>query len=201
MRNRFLSVGLLSLLVFGMHGVSDLSTAYAEKKPLKTVEAVDLQRYMGKWYEIAAIPMYFERQCKTDATAEYTLLPDQQVKVDNSCQIDSGERSYSEGRAKVVDPETNAKLKVTFLHFLGWRYIASGDYWITALDKDYQYAIVGHPSRKYGWILSRKPQMDSQTLQALSKELMAQGYDTCKFLITPQTGGLEIKKPLCKTVN
>jgi apolipoprotein D and lipocalin family protein len=172
----------------------------ADAPPLKTVPLVDLERYMGRWYEIAAIPMFFERDCTANTTADYTLLPGGMVKVVNGCETVKRQRIFSEGRARVVDPKTNAKLKVTFLNVLGWRFIAGGDYWITALAPDYSHAIVGHPSRKYAWILARQPQLSKETLQALKSSLTLQGYDPCRLMIMPQAGGLQKRQSLCEVV-
>jgi len=178
--------------------------AFAETPaPPKTVESVDLDRYTGKWYEIAAMPMLFERKCVADATAEYTKLATGEISVFNSCAQANGQRQSAAGQAKVVDPKTNAKLEVSFLSlpFLGWQYWTSGDYWIIGLAPDYSTAIVGDPTRKYGWLLSRTPKLSMDTLKSLSKIIEERGYNPCDFIITPQTGGLAIKQPLCVTVN
>lgn len=170
--------------------------------PLTTVDHVDLTRYVGKWHEIASIPQFFQRKCVSDTTAEYQILPDQKIRVYNSCTTKEGERIYSEGRAKVVDPLTNAKLKVTFSH-LGDRYfyLLGGKYWIIDLDTNYNYAIVGHPSRKYGWILARDPALSENTLRELHRSLKERSYDTCAFIITPQKGGATAKARLCDVYN
>lgn len=200
MREQLFGIGLaLSLVSLVLAGFSWLPCR-AENHPVKTVSSVDLQRYMGKWYEIAVIPMFFERKCVGNATANYALLPDGLVKVTNSCDVANGKRMMAEGRGKVMDPKTNAKLKVTFLHLLGWRWFAGGDYWITGLDPEYSYAIIGHPKRKYGWILSRTPMLSKETLQQLSKQLEEQGYDPCDFDMTVQKAGLDTRQPLCKVV-
>lgn len=177
--------------------------ASAQKlEPPKTVEKVDLTQYVGKWYEIAAIPMFFERKCVANTTAEYTPQEDGNIGVDNSCQMENGNRQHSTGLARVVDPKTNAKLEVSFLSLpgLGYQFWASGDYWILDLAMDYSTAIVGHPTRNYGWILSRTPNLPTDRLKALAIKLKQQNYDPCKFIITPQTGGLTIKQPLCEAV-
>lgn len=173
------------------------SVENAAKQPLQTVQHVDLNRYMGQWYEIAAIPMFFERRCVAGAMAQYRLLPDGMVEVVNSCQTKSGERISSTGRARVVDSKTNAKLKVTFLNLLGWRFWAGGDYWIVDLDPDYQVALIGHPDRRYAWILSRTTALPPETLTRLQQVLRAKGYDPCRLMTMPQQGGLNAKRPLC----
>lgn len=194
--NRRLAILLVGLFLLGV--VSAMS--YAATQPVQTVESVNLERYMGKWYEIAAIPMFFERKCIGNTTAIYSLLPDGLVKVTNSCDVAKGKRMMAEGRGRVMDAKTHAKLKVTFWHFLGWRWIVGGDYWIIDLAPDYSYAIVGHPSRKYGWILSRVPVLPKETLQRLATHLKAQGYNACNFSMIPQKGGLNTRQPLCRVV-
>jgi apolipoprotein D and lipocalin family protein len=183
----------------GLAGGLLLAGAFAmAAAPLKTVDNVDLDRYMGRWYEIAAMPMYFQRECKANTTADYTLLSNGTVQVVNGCDTGKSKRIFATGRAKVMDKQTNAKLKVTFINFLGWRYIAGGDYWITVLAPDYSYAVVGHPARKYGWILAREPLLSRTTLQEILATLKAQGYDPCRFIAKPQPGGLNSPQSLCE---
>ena len=169
------------------------------ERQLIPVEHVDLTRYQGKWYEIASIPQFFQRKCTRNTTAEYTLLPiDNLMKVYNACTIKNGTTISSEGRAKPVDA-TNAKLNVTFAKlFDKYLFWFSGKYWIVYLEPNYQYAIVGHPTRDYGWILSRTPDLAPDTLKELTHYLKVTGYDPCRFYTTPQEGGLQTKKSLCK---
>jgi len=148
--------------------------------PLRTVDRVDLQRYVGTWYEIATIPASFQKGC-VGVTATYTLRPDGDVDVVNTCRkerLDGPERS-ARGKAWSVDP-SNAKLEVQFF----WPFY--GDYWVIDLGNDYEYAVVGHPSREYLWILSRKPSMDEATYQAILGRLREQGYDLSRIERTPQ---------------
>lgn len=144
------------------------------------VAAVDLNRYMGKWYELAKIPNRFQRKCAGNTTAEYTLRPDGTVLVVNSCLDNEEKRVIAKGIGKVTDPLTNAKLKVSFVHFIGMHFFW-GDYWILGLDKDYHYAVVGVPSRKYGWILCRRPELSSAEWTAVEAVLRSQGYHSEDF--------------------
>jgi apolipoprotein D and lipocalin family protein len=148
----------------------------ANKPPLETVVSVDLQRYLGKWYEIASYPAWFQKGC-TAATAEYALLPNGRIRVVNRCRKGDpdGPVKEAEGQAEVVDQQTNAKLKVWFF----WPF--KGDYWIIDLDENYQWAVVGEPSRKYLWILSRTPEMDNALYRQITAELPAKGYDAQKL--------------------
>lgn len=150
--------------------------------PLKTVPHVDLSRYLGTWYEIATIPQRFQRGCVA-VTATYSLRPDGDITVVNACRRDSlnGKPKSVTGKAWVTDKSTNAKLKVRFF----WPF--SGDYWIIELDSShYQYAVVGHPGRKYLWILGRRPQMDEALYQDLLSRIAAHGYDLSAIKRTPQ---------------
>jgi apolipoprotein D and lipocalin family protein len=140
------------------------------------VASVDLNRYMGKWYEIAKIPNRFQKKCVRGTTAEYNLRKDGTVMVVNSCLDHNGKQIMAKGIAKVIDPVTNAKLQVSFVRILGVN-LFWGDYWILGLDSDYQYAIVGVPNRKYGWILGRKPELSGKRWVAVKNILKNQGYE------------------------
>ena len=139
---------------------------------LQVVPYVDIERYLGKWYEIALYPNWFEKGCFR-STAFYEKLKDGQIKVTNQCRMHSPEGKLNEaiGYAKIADNKTNAKLKVQFF----WPF--KGDYWIIDLDKNYQYAIISEPDRQYLWILSRFPNMDTQTLETLKKKIRSKGFD------------------------
>lgn len=175
----------------------ELASAQTELPPVTTVNFVDLKQYLGNWYEIAAIPQFFEKHCVGNTTADYSLTPNGSISVVNSCDRSDGKLSVARGRAKVVDHRSNSKLKVTFVHVLGWQFIFGGDYWILAIGDHYSYAVVGSPNRKYAWILSRTPSMAPEQLSEVSLALKNQGFDTCKLLSTPQEGGLQEKIPLC----
>jgi len=151
----------------------------------QTVPQVDLQRYAGLWYEIAKIPNRFQKKCAGHTTAEYTLGDDNKIKVVNRCVKEDGSVEEIEGIAKVVDPVSQARLKVSFFRPLGIS-LFWGDYWIIGLGQDYEYAIVGTPNRKYGWILSRKPQLSKDKLEDIFQQLREQGYRPEDFQMTPQ---------------
>jgi apolipoprotein D and lipocalin family protein len=159
------------------------ASARAEGPPPATVESVDLSRYVGLWYEVAKIPNRFQRQCARAVTAEYTLRPDGRIDVLNRCMQADGTASEARGIAKVVDRTTNAKLEVRFVRFLGLQ-LFWGDYWILGLGANYEYAVIGTPNRKYGWILSRTPIIDPATRDAAFATLRAQGYDPADFKMT-----------------
>jgi apolipoprotein D and lipocalin family protein len=150
--------------------------AFSQQKELKTVDYVDLKKYAGLWYEVAKIPNRFQKHCVKETTAKYTLKENGEIEVINSC-IDEDK---TEGVARVVDKKSNAKLEVSFFSILGWRPVW-GDYWIIGLDENYQWAIVGTPNRKYGWILARQPQLDQNTLEKIYSILKEQGYNPKDF--------------------
>ncbi len=149
--------------------------------PLTTVDRVDVGRYLGKWYEIASFPQRFQLGC-TATTATYSLRPDGQIDVLNQCHLETvdGELKVATGRARVVDPVTNARLEVSFFRPF-W-----GDYWIIELEPEYEYAVVGHPGRDYLWILSRTPTMDAARYDAILTRLSEKGYQTERLSRTPQ---------------
>lgn len=149
------------------------------RKTLETVQYVDIEKYMGKWYEIASFPQSFQKGCSC-TTADYDLMENGKVVVVNSCNTPE-KRKVSTGKAWVTDEETNAKLKVQFF----WPF--SGKYWIIDLADDYSYAVVGHPNREYLWILSRTPKMDKQTYDGILERVTAKGFDTSKLTVTDQS--------------
>ncbi len=178
---RKLTTTILGLLAFA--GCGTTTTARLHLPPLATVTSVDLNRYLGTWYEIASFPQRFQRGC-TGTSATYALRSDGQIDVVNRCRKDSldGEEKVARGRARVVDQTTHAKLKVSFFRPF-W-----GDYWIVDLGASYDYAVVGHPSRDYLWILSRTPTMNGATYDAILARLRAQGYEVERLRRTLQAG-------------
>ena len=152
---------------------------------LATVPQVDLDRYVGRWHELARTPNWFQRNCAADVTAEYARRPDGTVAVVNSCRRADGSLDRAEGTARVVDPATNAKLEVAFApEALRWIPAVWGNYWVIELAPDYRYAIVGEPSRTYLWVLSRTPTLDEASWQAIDARIAAAGYDRAKVTRT-----------------
>ena len=150
--------------------------------PLSHVAKVEINRYLGLWYEIARIDHSFQKGCVA-STAQYSLRPDGYIKVVNQCRKNSldGDIASVEGKAWVIDKDTNAWLNVQFF----WPF--QGDYVIIELDEtDYRYAVVGHPSRDYLWILSRTPQMKESIFQSILSRIVAQGYTVERIQRFPQ---------------
>ncbi len=146
-----------------------------ESVPLVTVSSVELERYTGRWYEIAKIPNTFQRQCVSDTTANYFRVADGTITVVNRCRLRDGQFDEARAVARVTDPRSNAKLEVSFFSLLGWRPVW-GDYWILALGSDYEYAVVGEPGRRYGWILARTPALPAATRDTINQRLHDLGY-------------------------
>lgn len=158
-------------------------SVFTQQDQLRTVEKVDLIKYAGVWYEITKIPNRFQKHCVSGTTAEYKLREDGRIDVINSCMDKKDKVDKAEGVARIVDKNTNAKLEVSFFSILGWRPFW-GDYWIIGLDEHYQWVVVGTPNRKYGWVLSRTPQLDNETMDGIFEILKDQGYDPKDFEIT-----------------
>lgn len=196
-----LIAGFLVLLSSGP-SFADEQKAPTAKEPTP-VEDFELDRYLGKWHQLALIPMSFQEQCQKNTTATYSLAEEGLVRVVNRCTTESGEESEAEARARVnEDYGKPSTLEVTFAKLLGyWLWFAAGDYWVIDLDKNYETAIVGHPELTYGWILSRKPAVGIDRYKELAATLKAQGYDTCQFEMSTTPGQTYPEKTkLCDVV-
>lgn len=161
------------------------TTTQAETAAPQAVERIDIQKYAGKWYEIAHLPMYFQRKCTANITAQYSVNADQTIGVLNSCRTANGEIISSEGVAYSQN-QGNSKLKVSFLpKGLRWIPFTKGHYWVLRVDPEYKVALVGGPSHKYLWILSRQPQLDEATYQSYLETAKHYGYDVTKLIKLP----------------
>lgn len=148
----------------------------AVPQPAKSVE---LERYLGRWYEIARYEQGFQRGCQ-GVSANYSLRPNGDIDVLNSCRRPDGRVSEARGRAKIVDTVTNAKLKVSFF---GPFY---GDYWVLDHADDYSWSIVGEGSGRFLWILSREANPGEAKVAELIGRVRAMGYDTSMLIRTVQ---------------
>ncbi|MBK9306559.1 MAG: lipocalin family protein [Nitrospira sp.] len=171
------------LIIVGCAGIES-------RQPLSTVSSVNLARYAGTWYEIARLPMWFQRHC-VDSKAVYAILPNNKVHVHNECVTDSGTLDQVDGVATVVDPTTNAKLSVVFDNFFARLAGPSrdGNYWILELAPDYQVTMVGTPDRRYLWILSRTPNLDMTTYQGLITKAQNLGFPVSRLIKTKRPDG------------
>lgn len=147
--------------------------------PLGQVAQVDVDRYAGRWFEIARFPNNFERGC-AGVTAEYARREDGRLSVVNTCREADGEVRRAVGSARIVDTETNARLKVRF----GAPF--EGDYWVLDRAEDYSWALVGEPSGRFLWMLSRTATISDALKADLTSRLAARGYDTAALEWTVQ---------------
>jgi apolipoprotein D and lipocalin family protein len=158
-----------------------LSACATSHPPLPTVQAVELGRYYGTWYEIARLPNWFQSMCVADTQATYR--PDgKNVSVVNQCRTADGRIEQADGIARIVEGSQGAKLRVSFFRPF------YGDYWILALDPDYRWVLVGEPGRRYAWILARQTALDAATLERLLARAAELGFDRRAFMRTSHTG-------------
>ena len=153
--------------------------------PVQSVAKVDQSRYMGRWYEIARLPNRFQKGC-TGTYTDYSLRDDGQIDVVNSCRNEKdGKLRQAKGRAWVVDPVSNARLKVSFF----WPF--RSEYWVIGLGKEYEYTVVASPNRKYLWILSRAAFMDDDLYAEIVNGVERQGFDVKNILrAIPKSAGI-----------
>lgn len=164
------------------------------------VPRLDLNRYLGRWYEICRLPLKWEDETATDISATYSLNDDGKVKVDNRCFNAEGEPSRSIGEATPVDDD-NSRLKVTFLpKFIRWIPFTTGDYWVLKIDPEYKTALVGTPDHANLWLLSREPSVSELTLNEYLGHARSQGFDLSK-LITPRHTGREITEAMLRLIS
>ena len=153
---------------------------------LKTVASVDLDRYMGRWYEVARLPNRFQTDCAAEVTATYAKQPHGRLSVGNACRKADGSFMSATGAARKVGA---AKLKVRFAPpWLTWLPMVWGDYWVIDLAEDYSWAVVGEPGREYFWILSRAPEIGEGVFQGIVERAEKQGYDLTAMTRTKQVG-------------
>lgn len=152
---------------------------------VRTVPAVDLDRYVGDWFEIARFPNRFQRQCSGNVTASYARRADGRLDVVNRCRTRDG-MDEARGEARVVDP-TGARLKVRFAPaLLSWLSFVWGDYWVLGLADDYSWATVGSPNREYLWILARSSKLDEDSFGRALAAARANGFDVDRLERTAQ---------------
>jgi len=140
---------------------------------------VDLQRYLGRWYEIARYEQGFQKDCE-GVTADYALRPDGRISVTNRCRTPKSSIRQAVGVARIADPVTSAKLRVSFF---GPFY---GNYWVLDHAEDYTWSIVGEPSGRYLWLLAREATPPAETREVLFNRAKALGYDTGMLRVTAQ---------------
>jgi apolipoprotein D and lipocalin family protein len=161
-------------------GLASTSLACNSDPPLDVAPSVDLSRFQGKWYEIARLPRTTQTDCH-GTTAFYTQGSDGTLAFVNQCNVgsDTGPLKTVSMSAKIPDPAVSAKLALDIGGY-------TGDYWILEVGPNYEYAVVGHPSRLYFWILSRTPTLDPSTVSAVLERAQSNHFDTTQIQYTPQ---------------
>ena len=163
-------------------------THESERPEVESVAELDLERYLGLWFEIGRLPMRFEDDDAVDVTAEYSLRDDGAVQVDNRCLDAERQPTQALGEAR-PDPEHAGRLRVSFLPAgLRWIPFTRADYWVLKIDPDYRHALVGTPDREYLWLLAREHRIDPRTETEYLAEARRQGYDLDEWITTPQSG-------------
>lgn len=187
MVKKFVLTAILPALLMMSGTVSAQKNNSDNQMKVSAVASVDLNRYSGKWYEIARYPNKFQKNCVGNTTATYALKEEGKVVVTNECLRKDGTIIDAKGEGKIIDKATNAKLEVRFAPgFLAFLPSVWGDYWIIDLDEKYQYAAIGDPKREYLWILSRTPKLNDATYQNILRRVETMGYKPGKLVKTPQ---------------
>src|SRR5690606_1219858 len=179
----------LAKITFAMAiGASSILTlAHAQTEPLQAVEKIELNKYLGTWHEVARKPLYFQRKCDSNVTANYSLNKTGNIKVDNSCYTKDGKFKQTIGEAFVQNAPSSSKLKVSFLPKISrWLPVGRGDYWVLKIDENYETVLVGEPDKKYMWILSRSQQPQPEVVQEYLNYAESIGYDLSDVIKTKQ---------------
>lgn len=155
----------------------------SESMAPKTVDHVDLKRYQGTWYEVARLPMFFQRNC-AQSEAHYTLKDDGNIAVTNRCRTIEDKWEEASGTASPQIQGKTDKLWVVFDNWFSNLFpgVAKGDYWVLYVSPDYKVALVGSPSRKFLWLLSRTPKVSDSVRNDMLMRAQQQGYDTTKLI-------------------
>ena len=172
---------LFILLTFSTVFIFSCTNTNSQMLDNTTVKELDLNRYLGTWYEIARFPHSFEKNL-VGVTATYSMREDGKIKVVNQGYKNTldGEPSVAEGKAKIPNKAEPGKLKVSFF------WIFYGDYYVLELDENYQYVMIGSSSPKYFWILSRTPQMNPAIYDLLLEKARKRGYNLEQLVKVPQ---------------
>jgi apolipoprotein D and lipocalin family protein len=177
------------------HGASSFAPPSSSQP--QTVDRVDLDRYLGSWFEIARLPNRFQDLCKSNVVATYSRASSGAVKVENRCLNEAGEIKEAIGEARSVEVN-NSKLEVRFAPgWLSWLPLVWGDYWVLYLESDYSVALVGSPDRQFLWVLSRNSSMEKAKLDFLLGKAREQGFAAEKVLVTVQKS---VQSPVQKPV-
>lgn len=159
-----------------------LATGQERGGAVQAIPSLDLERYAGRWHEVARFPNRFQGRCASDVTATYELQGDGAIRVVNVCLTAEGDSVRAEGRARLADRQGPAsRLKVRFAPaVLSFLPMVWADYWVLDLTDDFRGALVGSPDRRYLWILSRESRLEQATYDRLLGTAAAQGFDTAR---------------------
>ncbi|MDO9074501.1 MAG: lipocalin family protein [Rubrivivax sp.] len=179
---RFVRRGLVAWSLCGALAAGAAEAPVAPAAPLTPIATLDLQRYMGTWYEVAKFPNRFQGQCAGPASADYSLQPGGTVRVVNRCPLADGKVDQAIGEARRIGPEGSPTLEVRFAPaWLSWLPFVWGNYWVVDLDPAYQLAVVSEPKREFLWVLSRQPAVEPAVWDALMARLRLQGFDLSRL--------------------
>jgi apolipoprotein D and lipocalin family protein len=168
---------------------------------LTPVADFDVTRYHGTWYEVAAIPGFFQNKCASDTQSEYVPADDGALIVRSHCTQAKGGTYASEGRARALDPGVPSVLKVTYVYQLGiWWYPFGHNQVVIGSGRNYEWLVIGDPSLRYGRILARQPALPGEALRTAAAVLTGEGYNLCTFVAKPQAGGRQQAARLCDEV-
>ncbi|MGV9662075.1 lipocalin family protein [Nocardia niigatensis] len=198
-RNRLRPIACaVAVFVAAVATASVVPASASAESPPQPVPQLDTARYLGTWNQLAAIPQYFNLNCARDTQAEYTLDPDGDIAVRNTCTTWASTTNEIRGTATINDPVTRAQLHVSFPG-VPTQDSRTGptNYIVTALADDYSWALVTDPYRLSGFVLSRPAQLDQAQWDRVRTAIAAAGEDACLYLTSPTTGGLDRIAPLC----
>ncbi|PJI95169.1 lipocalin family protein [Luteimicrobium subarcticum] len=196
------ALGLAATAAVGAATTASASTGTAAAAPAQAavaaatsgdvvgIPSLDVSRYLGSWYQYAAVPAVYELQCAKDAKAQYSLTSPTTVKVVNTCSTWLGRTSSVTGEAKVLNAPASSELNVSFLKIGGsWLHFGGANYVVVGVGSSYDWAVVGDPSHASGFVLSRTPNLTADQLTQVRATVVGAGYDLSSFRLTPQTGG------------
>ncbi|MEO5875205.1 MAG: lipocalin family protein [Streptosporangiaceae bacterium] len=196
MKNLVRKTAVIGLAVVAA-GVVAQPVQAAVAAPPAPVASVDVQKYLGRWYQIASVPALYELQCLRNVTADYGIGATGTVTVHNTCLSVFDLKSSITGDAKPLDG-TNARLNVSFLKFgETWWHNAGANYIVVGLDAGYEWAVVTDSGRRSGFVLSRTPSLSPERTAAAQASLRAAGLDPCTLKVTKQEGGRTDRAKFC----
>ncbi len=181
-----------------MLGTAGVASAATTPPPITPVPSINLQQYLGSWYQIAAIPAIYELVCAKDATANYTLAADGNISVANDCTRRNGTVDQVTGEAQPDNPPDDSTLSVSFIDLFGLKFFSpTPNYEIIGLDPGYAWAVVVSPDYRSAFILSRTPALSAAQIATTQSILTANGFDPCRLRVTVQDGGASAAVPYC----